>query len=352
MKIIDTFIFYNELDMLEYRLNELNNHIDYFVLVEANKTFNNSDKELIFDKNKERFSKYLDKIIHIIIKDMPSGPNPWIREAHQRNCIERGLEILNKKNKLEDSDVIILSDVDEIPNTFLLETIRKFSINDMYNLEQDFYYYNIFCKAQNKWYFPKIGNWENFKKRSPQEIRMMKFEKIFKRGGWHFSYFGDPKFIINKIQEFSHQEFNRPEYKNEEMIKKIIKNCSDLFFRDCGMNFMGPHGFHHVNIENNDFLPKKFYLLNKLNTIYETEINNFINKNKIKIEISEDDKITNVTDEFIKYFYYDSKLYIPGTFNLYLDNKYTNYLLIFHVNEKMHKFEKNNLPNKLLKIDL
>ena len=333
MKIVDTFIFYNELDMLEYRLDELNNYVDYFILVEANKTFNNSTKEFIFEKNKSRYSKYLDKIIHVIVDDMPSGDNPWIREAHQRNCISRGINILNKKNKLDDSDIILLSDVDEIPNTFLLELVRKIPLKDMYNLEQDFYYYNIFCKGQNKWYFPKIGNWENFKKGNPQDIRMTRYEKVLKKGGWHFSYFGDPKFIINKIQEFSHQEFNTPTYKNEVTINNIIKNCSDLFFRDNGVNYAGPHGFHHETIENNTFLPKKFYLLNKLNNIYANEIKLFIEKNKIKIEINDQD----VTHEFIKYFYYGDKLYIPQNFNLYLDEKYNNYELTIYSNDKIHK---------------
>lgn len=77
MKVIDCFIFYNELDMLKFRLNELNDIVDYFVIVECTKTFANADKELYFENNKEQFSKYLDKIIHIIVKEnIPVSSDP------------------------------------------------------------------------------------------------------------------------------------------------------------------------------------------------------------------------------------------------------------------------------------
>ena len=75
MKIIDTFVFYNELDMLNLRLHELNEIVDYFVLVEANKTYSNNEKEFIFEKNKNNYNKFLDKIIHIKIDNMPDNIN-------------------------------------------------------------------------------------------------------------------------------------------------------------------------------------------------------------------------------------------------------------------------------------
>ena len=78
MKIIDCFTFYNELDMLEFRLTELNDVVDYFVLVECIKTHVNNDKELFFENNKKRYSKFLHKIIHIIVKDnIPQTSNSW-----------------------------------------------------------------------------------------------------------------------------------------------------------------------------------------------------------------------------------------------------------------------------------
>lgn len=75
-KIIDGFIFYNELDMLEFRLKEHWDVVDYFILVESTKTFAYNDKILYFDQNKSRYSNYLEKIIHIIVDDMPEGNDP------------------------------------------------------------------------------------------------------------------------------------------------------------------------------------------------------------------------------------------------------------------------------------
>ena len=57
-KIIDCFIFYNEMKMLEFRLKELNDVVDFFVLVESTKTFTGNDKELFFEQNKENFKEY------------------------------------------------------------------------------------------------------------------------------------------------------------------------------------------------------------------------------------------------------------------------------------------------------
>ena len=95
MKIIDCFTFYNELDMLELRLNELNEVVDYFVLVECVKTHANNDKELYFENNKDRFSKFLDKIIHIIVKDnIPQTSNAWDIENYQRRGIDQGIKQL------------------------------------------------------------------------------------------------------------------------------------------------------------------------------------------------------------------------------------------------------------------
>jgi beta-1,4-mannosyl-glycoprotein beta-1,4-N-acetylglucosaminyltransferase len=70
MKIIDCFTFYNELKLLEYRLNILYNIVDYFIIVEANQTHQGKSKKLYYNENKNRFEKFQDKIIHIVV-DLP-----------------------------------------------------------------------------------------------------------------------------------------------------------------------------------------------------------------------------------------------------------------------------------------
>jgi beta-1,4-mannosyl-glycoprotein beta-1,4-N-acetylglucosaminyltransferase len=87
MKIYDSFTFFNELDLLELRLEELYDHVDHFVLVEANRTFQNNPKPFYFGENQYRFAKYMDKVIHIQVNDMPEHTDPWGRERYQRDGI-------------------------------------------------------------------------------------------------------------------------------------------------------------------------------------------------------------------------------------------------------------------------
>ena len=126
LKIVDCFTFYNELELLEYRLNLLYNIVDYFILVEATLTHVGKPKELYYNKNKKLFEKWNDKIIHIIVDDFPFNEqtidclknDQWKNEKFQRNCITRGLKKIN-------TDFLILSDVDEIPDP---TTLAKYNL--------------------------------------------------------------------------------------------------------------------------------------------------------------------------------------------------------------------------------
>ena len=89
MKIFDCFSYRDEDLLLDLRLNILSDHVDYFVITEGNKTWQNNPKKLRFDINK--FKKFKEKIIYIPVTDMPDGDNPYLRENHQRYCLERGL---------------------------------------------------------------------------------------------------------------------------------------------------------------------------------------------------------------------------------------------------------------------
>jgi beta-1,4-mannosyl-glycoprotein beta-1,4-N-acetylglucosaminyltransferase len=104
MRIYDCFSYWDEDLLLEFRLNILNDYVDYFVIVEGNKTWQNNFKNLNFNINK--FSKFKDKIIYIPVEDLPDGDDPYKRENHQRNAIIRGLTNASK------NDLIIISDLD------------------------------------------------------------------------------------------------------------------------------------------------------------------------------------------------------------------------------------------------
>jgi beta-1,4-mannosyl-glycoprotein beta-1,4-N-acetylglucosaminyltransferase len=245
MKIVDCFTFYNELDMLEFRLNELDNVVDFFVLVECT----NKDKELYFENNKSRFSKFLHKIIHIIVKDnIPQTSNAWDIEHYQRRCIDRGIRQL----ELTPDDIIIISDLDEIPDSNTLQDL-KFNrlINGIYSLRMDLYYYNLRCKYNTTWEYSKVLNYGSYNG-DPQTIRCGSNSKgNIENGGWHFSYFGNVEFIKNKIRSFAHQDVNNSYVLNDARITKQIQNSCDLFER----NEYKPQ---YIDIKSNTYLPKKY----------------------------------------------------------------------------------------------
>jgi len=251
MKVVDCFSFYNELDMLELRLNELNDVVDYHVLVECTKTHANNDKELYFENNKERFSKFLDKIIHIVVKDNIPGESfgTWDRERYQRECIDDGIKNLN----LNMDDLVIIADLDEIPDAKTVKNIKNSNgLDDIYYLEMDLYYYNINCKYNNKWFQTKILNYGSYVKyNNPHEIFRLLHAQIIKNGGWHLSYFGNIEFIKNKIMNFAHQEYNNKDILNDDRIQKQIQNNNDLYGRTS-------ETFNYIDVKDNTYLPHKY----------------------------------------------------------------------------------------------
>ena len=259
MKVIDCFIFYNELQILEFRLDYLYDSVDYFVLVESTVTFAGNPKPLFFNENKHKFSKYNDKIIHIIVTDTPiykslktlkfvKGKCTALeREIFQRNCIDRGL--LNIQ--LKDDDLILISDVDEIPDRNTLSTLNLIE-SGIHTLLQDFYYYNFSCKTPSLIVAAKILRYSTYTQlRNPHAIRRStKNVSYIEKGGWHLSYFGSSEFISNKIKQFSHQEYNSEEYTNITIIDKKMRENIDLFGRDIV--------FKYIPIEENTYLPEGY----------------------------------------------------------------------------------------------
>lgn len=259
-KIIDCFIFYNELDILDMRLHELDEHVDLFVLIEAKHTFSLQDKPLYYQENKSKFDKFNHKIKSFVIEDLPnvSGVN-WDREWYSRNYINRALNELNTDNEA----IILISDVDEIPNPKKFDEIKFRLINNRVSklvLCQRFFYYNFECENKEKNRQQKSRNtiailYHNLKKTTPQYLRGHR--GTFKRvvdGGWHCSYFGGINRIIDKIKQFSHQEYNNEKYLEEGKILKHIKEKTDIFDRT-----NEKWEFNDVSQDLN--LPKYYYLL-------------------------------------------------------------------------------------------
>jgi len=265
MKIVDSFIFYNELDLLEYRLSILNEYVDYFILVESSYTFTGKQKKLYYQENKDRFDKYNHKIIYINVTNPPyiypninyKANNQWQNEYYQRCQIALGISKI--LSDLNNEDIIITSDVDEIPNPNILHEIKNntlvYDMSNLNRLQMDMYYYNLKFRVGDgaNWHGIKLLNVKTYKeiKLTFQQMRVWEHTHnvaIIKNGGWHLSYFGDKEFIKNKIMAFSHQEYNNINYLNDDYLENVLKN---------GINLVGGLDLQFIHINENNNLPPK-----------------------------------------------------------------------------------------------
>ena len=154
--IIDTFVFSEELDLLEVRLNELDSVVDYFVIVEASKTQSRLDKPLFFKENSKRYEKFLHKIVHVVLDDYADGGDGcWKMEHYQRRSIGKGLQdLVNKGVQIRGGDFIMISDVDEIPKASkVLEAVALDKETVSLNHKFGWHFSNIggFDALWNKW---------------------------------------------------------------------------------------------------------------------------------------------------------------------------------------------------------
>lgn len=249
--VYDCFTFFNELDLLEIRLNVLNEVVDKFVLVEMARTHTYDEKDLYFENNKSRYADFLDKIIHIKIDSYPESipsklcdnGNKWQLENYQRDCIMQGLK------DAKDDDVILISDLDEIPNPKAISDYINRNFTGIYTCEQKMMYY--FVNNQNVvspvWdhgtkivRFSDLKNpnqdlppscyYEYSKKGLPTYLRFCK-GNIIKDGGWHFSYCGGVDAIIKKRNSICEQELNTEKNMSQNEILHKIYIGKDILDR-------------------------------------------------------------------------------------------------------------------------
>lgn len=246
--IYDCFTFNNELDLLDLRLHELSKVVDKFVLVESTTTFSGNLKPLYYEKNKKRFAKFSHQIIHIVVNDMnlaiPSNKlyyfkpksfqlphlEAWSREIHQRNSIERGLVGCRA------NDIILISDVDEIPNHKFFSRVK--SIKGPVSLEMNNYYYYINCIGSEKIFVAKALKYKYLQNLDPQEVRENNQFPIISNAGWHFSYLGGYESIKDKIRSFSHQEHNKSDFLDTKRLAFNLENALDIFNRPFEYKFV------------------------------------------------------------------------------------------------------------------
>lgn len=298
-KIIDCFLFFQELDILEIRLAYLDAYVDFFVILESSTSFSGIDKEFILEKNLDRFSKYRHKMIYYKLKsnfksysdiiNSLSDNNAidsqikksleshtfyheselhWLLESFQRESLIRPLFDL----KLSDNDKVIISDLDEIMSSKVMEHLINDPINNISTVELSEFTYFANLKSEKKWKGQFFGQWKNIKVKSLNLLRkdaMSSSPNVqnlnFKEGGYHFTYFGSKDLIENKILSGGHQELNNIiTIKN---IEKNIKSGKDIFGRNLKYNY--------INIElENHYDTKMLALIKNYNYFFISEIKN------------------------------------------------------------------------------
>ena len=249
MKIFDTFTFYNELDLLELRMNILGDIVDYFVINEATITFTGKKKPLYFAENKERFKKWEDKIIHHVLDDNNKTLEkywegvPYHRSMieddicklplhYQRACFHKDSAIYALLDHAQDDDIILTSDADEIANPEAIKAISEwFDPSNHYVLKGPVYYYYLNLLCEKEWMGTRVSTMKMLKSMSVDKLRQSHQDawKV-EDGSWHWSFFGDADTVRAKMDAYEHQENNLPQFRDsmEERIEKGV----DPFGRD------------------------------------------------------------------------------------------------------------------------
>ena len=249
--VIDCIPFFNELDILKLRLHILDPLVDRFVIEEATHTFSGLPKDLCFEKNREMFEEFLPKITYLVVDNSPKEISTHERDKFQKNALAKAL------TDASDEDVLILSDVDEIPNPAVSqELVKRFDPDKIYHLAQrNFYCYlnmeeisgNLLSITgefpgveRRMWLGTKVFAKKNIpesgiidlREISPEDPRSVRVAD----GGWHFGYMGSchetdvSRRVGTKVVAAAHQEYNTEDVLAEVKDRLILGE--DIFGRN------------------------------------------------------------------------------------------------------------------------
>lgn len=241
MEIVDIFSFNGELDVLEIRLNVLGDVVDQFIICESDETFTGLKKPLYYEENKERYAKWWPKIRTfrmasndpILARDALNSPGVpkelhwWVREYTQKESMRYALTHLN------DDDIVYIGDADEIWNPAHMPPSGR------WKLEQTVYAYYLNNRSSEWWEGTQVIPYWMVKKHTLDDLRahdrhVRSIEKAptWSNFGWHFTnmYGNNPEKIKEKLNSYSHQEFNFPQITDN--IGDKIRNNQDFIGRD------------------------------------------------------------------------------------------------------------------------
>lgn len=253
--IYDCFQFFNEIDILLIRMNVLKDVVDKFVISESTETFSGLKKPLNFQENRELFKEFEGKIIYLVVDDTPPGET-HARDEFQKNAVKRGLK------DCTDDDVIIFSDLDEIPTpekVLEVATIIKENKDDarkkIFHMAQRMFYCYLnmeevtgslpACSGEfegvekKMWLGTKMLSYELAKNLNLWDIRFPEYKENGVRvadGGWHFGYMGGHNVmslkerVTEKVKSAAHQEYNSKSFLKEAVDR--IDDGQDMFGRE------------------------------------------------------------------------------------------------------------------------
>lgn len=250
--VYDCIPFFNELDILKLRMQIMAPYVDFFVIEEASVTFSGEPKRMIFAENREMFQKFEDKIRYVAVEDSPmEGVTTHERDKYQKNQLIRAL------GDCRPEDIIIFSDVDEIPKPeTLVRVIEHFEAGKIYHLAQRMFYCFLNMEEVSGNLLSITGEFPHVEKRQWLGTKICSFADIPREGivflrevspadkrsvrvaegGWHFGYMGGDgerdvaKRIGEKVRAAAHSEYNSKRYLNEAVDRLLCGE--DIFDRD------------------------------------------------------------------------------------------------------------------------
>lgn len=211
--VVDAFCFNNELDLLEMRLTELFDVVDYFVLVESPRDHQDHPKPLHYQGNKDRYAAWADKIVHVVTDDMPTREqdnDPWAREHAQREGIGAGLAQIEG---VGNDTLVMQSDVDEVPHPFNVNSLRIARPIGLWSFAQRGHFFAIDWLYDAPWFGTVVGPVSAIRKFHRTPFAYMRDNRLhcanplhLRDAGWHFSWLGEPDDHMRKVGSFCHPE--------------------------------------------------------------------------------------------------------------------------------------------------
>ncbi|OLN82077.1 hypothetical protein CCHL11_07697 [Colletotrichum chlorophyti] len=233
-KVYDLLLINTEVEMLEIRMGQMAPYVDYFVIIESDKTFTDHPKPLYVKDNWDLFKPWHDKMIlrTMDLEALKEG-STWDREAKSRNAMyEQVIPGLEGEQAASIDDILLVSDVDEIPKPEVIRALRNCQVPPRVTIHSKIYYYSFQWLARNDWNHPQATTYQGENTVLPHDLRHNANDHHFMHGGWHCSYcFSTVEEMAQKINSFSHAELNKPEFKDPDWIVKVARRGHDIFGR-------------------------------------------------------------------------------------------------------------------------